>query len=104
MRTLRTVAVFFIAGLGLSACAGPADYFSLLSDVGVNPDDAAKKAQEVEDATLGNMAKALPVYCHAPGVARSILRERFNGRPEAKGAQVGAWCPGDPPLTLGAPE
>lgn len=99
MLRIITVAVAF--ALALSGCA--TIDLSLLEKVGVDPAEAEQTVRDIEDATLGNAAKALPVYCVAPDVARSLFRGRFNARPEAEGAQLGVWCPGDAPLVLGDP-
>lgn len=65
--------------------------------------EASKGVEKVEGATLGNAVKALPPYCdNLPPAARNIFRDRINARPEAKGATIAIWCPGDPPITLGA--
>lgn len=62
---------------------------------------AAEVGGKVEDATLGNGAKALPKYCSVPRSARNALRARLNARPEAQNNKLGIWCEGDPVLTLG---
>ena len=86
--------------LALGACS--TIDLSLLEDVGIDPAKAEATVKKIEDATLGNAAKALPIYCKAPRSARVLFRERFNNRPEAKGAKLVVWCPGDPVLTLGS--
>lgn len=59
---------------------------------------------KVEDATLGNGAKAVYQYCDkVPVASRKLLRERFNARDELQGAEIGVYCPEDDPLTLPAP-
>lgn len=93
MRVCIPIALAFM----LAGCAGLD--FSALGEIGLNPE----KAKEIEDKTLGNAVKPLPVYCKAPSSARALIRARINARPEAEGAQIGVWCPGDSPLTLGTP-
>ena len=88
-----------IATLILGACS--TIDLSLLEDVGIDPAKAEATVKKIEDATLGNAAKALPLYCKAPKSARDVFRQRINDRPEAKGAKLGVFCPGDPALTLG---
>jgi len=95
---MRAIAVI-LAVLILAGCS--TIDLSLLQGVGVDPAKAEATVKKIEDATLGNAAKALPIYCKAPKSARSLFRLRFNGRPEAKGAAMGIHCPGDPALTLG---
>lgn len=90
-----------VAALAVSGCAG--FDLAMLGSLGVDPAKATEKVKKIEDATLGNAVKPLPFYCKAPGTARALFRSRVNARPEAKGAQIGIWCPGDSPLTLGAP-
>ena len=107
MKTILTAAALAAATLILSACAGSSlgDLdFGLFEEIGIDPAKAQDKAKGVEAAVLGNAAKSLPVYCKAPGIARDVLRERFNARPEANGARLAVWCPGDPVLVLGQPE
>ena len=91
--------IIIAAVLSLAGC-GTMD-LSLLSEIGVEPGNALEKAKQVEDTVLGNAVKPLPVYCKAPGIARSTFRGRINARPEAGGAKIGIWCPGDKPLVLG---
>lgn len=95
---LRLLTVCFIA-LSMSACASMD--LSMLSEIGVDPDKALDKAKGIETTILGNAVKPLPIYCKAPAVARGTFRDRINARPEAKGAMIGVWCPGDLPLLLG---
>ena len=95
---MRAIAVI-IATLTLGACS--TIDLSLLEDVGIDPAKAEATVKKIEDYTLGNAAKALPIYCKAPMSARVLFRERFNNRPEAKGAKLGVYCPGDGVLTLG---
>ena len=62
---------------------------------------ASEVGGKVEDATLGNAMKALPKYCKVPKATRKLFRERANSRMETEGNQIGVWCAGDAPLTLG---
>lgn len=91
-------------GLSLSACE---TVTQLVNEYGGEKglallEKAADGADNIEDATIGNAVKALPKYCILPGAARSLFRDRINARPEAGGAKIGIFCPGDPALTLGA--
>lgn len=90
----------FLAGalaLGLSGCA--AQLGPLLAAVGQDP----QKAVEVETDVLDAAVTPIPVYCGgAPMPIRNQLRDRINGLPRMAGAaEIGIWCAGDPPLTLG---
>ena len=54
--------------------------------------------EKIEDATLGNAAKAMSGYCEkVPKAARLALRNAINSRHEAKGAQIVIICPQDAP-------
>jgi len=96
---MKLLIIPLLATIMLSGCA--TFDLSMLGDLGVDPEKALDKAKGVEDAVLGNAVKPLPIYCKAPPVARDVFRARVNARPESQGAQIGVWCPGDPPLTLG---
>lgn len=95
-----------LAGFLMPALAGCAGLGELVGAYGGEEGlallrKAAEGAEKIEDATIGNAVKVLPVYCVAPGAARTAFRARINARPEAEGAKVGVWCPGDAPLVLG---
>ncbi len=52
--------------------------------------------EKIEDATLGNAAKAMSGYCeNVPLAARKALRNAINSRHEAKGATIVITCPQD---------
>lgn len=62
---------------------------------GVGGFELLEKAGQVEDATLGNAMKSLPIYCKLPKTVRMTFRARANARPEAQGATIAITCPGD---------
>lgn len=91
---MRAIAVIVIA-LALGACAdlqGGTEFF----------EKAAQAAGKVDDATTGNFAKGIALYCEkVPSVARLRIRDHLNARPEMKGAKAAVWCPMEAPVTLG---
>lgn len=93
------IALAIAMTLGLSGCA--AQLGPLLATVGQDP----QKAVELETDVLDAAVTPIPVYCGgAPASIREQFRERINGLPRLNGvAELGVWCAGDPPLTLGAP-
>ncbi len=59
-------------------------------------EQASEGVEKIEDATLGNAAKAMSGYCeNVPPAARMALRNAINSRHEAKGATIVITCPQD---------
>lgn len=97
MRMIAAAAL--AAALLMGGCVG--FDATMLEDFGVDPAEAEAKVEKVEAATLGNFMKSVRFYCKTPRAARELFRDRLNERPEGEGNQVGIWCSGDPPLSLG---
>lgn len=94
---MKTILAMTAVALGLSGCA--AQLGPLLASVGQDP----QKAVELETDVLDTAVTPIPIYCAgAPKLVRDQLRERINTLPRLAGAaELGVWCAGDPPLTLG---
>lgn len=99
----RIIALGFVLPL-LGACDTLNGVASLLPGGG----DGLSLLQRVEETggvldekVVGTSVKSVPLYCKVPLAARSKVRAHINGQPNIGGNQLGVWCVGDPPLTLG---
>lgn len=108
MRTYTILAALVVAALTLGGCQAARTIAGTYGgEKGLELfDKAAEGVEKIENATLGNAAKAVAKYCDkAPVASRKLLRDRINARPEMAGAKIGVQCPGEPnPFEEAQPE
>ena len=97
MHPIKLAALAVVLPLSLSACAG-SGLDEMFRAVGGDPENAMEKVAKIEDSTIKVVGSTVDVYCKAPFVARSALRERLADNPGMKGHRIEVQCLNDPVL------